>query len=200
MRVGEEGGQRTSARSTRMGVEDALDVPEVEELELLCPLNGAPEVMRRDDGRQVEERPRNGCDRDAVPGGDLPAGEPPRLPHSHASRVPPCPDAVRHRDVDVPAPRPEAPECCGASMAQDRSLPARERGGHPLRLRTERTVAHRVDAGVQLHESARTQAGLDAFVAEAGGEQVAARHHAVLALRDPPKHVMWMPYGFHMNP
>jgi hypothetical protein len=64
--VGQQRPERSPARAAGMPVQDAPNGGEVEELGLLSTLDGAPQVMRRHDGGQVEQRPGDGGRRDAA--------------------------------------------------------------------------------------------------------------------------------------
>ena len=66
LQVGEQADQLTAPGLPRMGRERPGHGGEVEELELLGALDGAPQVVGRHERREIQERPGDGRRRNAI--------------------------------------------------------------------------------------------------------------------------------------
>src|SRR3954469_23649675 len=67
----EDRAQEPATWASGMGLDRVVQLPEVEEVQLGGALDRSPQVVDRDDGGEVEERPRDGCDWDPVQRGHL---------------------------------------------------------------------------------------------------------------------------------
>src|SRR6185295_4868093 len=113
-------------------------------------LRGGPlEVLRADDGGEVEEGAGGGGDEDAVVGGDLVGREPSFVDLEPGAR----PQGARNRDLDGCAvASPEHPEGGGRAVGEHRAVGDEDRG-HPGGFARARAVADRVHAAMDRVEA-----------------------------------------------
>ena len=74
LQIPDEVEEPAAAGLPRVGCERPGHGGEVEELQLLCALDGAPQVVGRHDGREIQERPGHGGRRNAIEVDDLVVG------------------------------------------------------------------------------------------------------------------------------
>jgi hypothetical protein len=107
--------------------------------------------------REVDDGPGDGRDRDTDVHGSFRGCRPSHVHHDTGS-------AALRRDRHLGSrwsPLPDAPQRRRAAMAQHRSVPACEDGGHPCRVPGPRPMADGVDATVDRHETTRPDPMVD---------------------------------------
>src|SRR3954447_5427447 len=133
------------------------------------------------DGSEVEERTCGVGDRDAVVDGDLVCRQDDLV---ILDALPPA-LVTRHGDVDPGSGRaPEAPQRRRRAMAQHCAGPTREHGCHPAPMVRDHAMTARIPPAMHHVEPPAGPPPVDRANSQAGGEQLGARHNAVLAPRE----------------
>jgi hypothetical protein len=145
--------------SSRVAGDESIEGSQVGVLLVLGLVESVLEVLRREDGREVEQRAGDGGDGDAVAGGDLVGLE--GRPVGGDARAPALP---RRRHFGA-GPLAQPPQRTRRAMAQHRAGPGGEDGGHPPPSLRQPSMPHRVDAPVHLVQPADREHPRDRVVA-----------------------------------
>jgi hypothetical protein len=148
-------------------------------------VNRALERPGMDHCGQVENRPRRSGARDSAPGRELLIPQDPGTVHPDSS----SPFATRPRakgHVDRPATGvgPDRPEGGRVCVADRRTDPASQHGGHPVSLFAERSVPNGVHAVVDAMKPARRTHSTKLRLAVSEGVDLSRRDDAVVASRE----------------
>jgi hypothetical protein len=175
--------QRSASGPGRVGVEDAPDLTEVEQLRLLCAFDRAAEVVSRHDGGEVEERPGDRRDRDAALDRALGVCETVRAVDQPATSLRDA-AAARHGDLDErAAPRPDARQRRRAAMAQHGALAGTEHDSQHGAFSAQLGVADGVDAMVDPRQPPGRQPVVDRILSKTQAQQLPPRRQPVLLRR-----------------
>lgn len=175
----EGGAQRRDPAAFRDAIHGVVDGTGIEEAQHLGLVHRPVERVRGEDAGEVDERPRDGRDRDATDDGGVRRGEDANAVHVDAG---PASGTASHRADLVVRTIGRAHAPCGrrAAMAQDGALAAREHRGHPAPVGREQRVADGIDASVHAVQPTTRNAMRDPTGTQAQRPQLPRRHDAVL--------------------
>jgi hypothetical protein len=183
LEVSQECRERPAARTAWVGIEDAKDGTQVEQLRLLGPLDGAAEVVGRDDRGQVEQRAWERRRRNAAFDGQLvPREVTGAMEEQPRTLLRSSPAGQRELD-ECAAPRSDAPQGGRASMAHRGLVAVVENDTQHVPLAPQLDMAEGVDATLDWHQASSGDPVMDRILPEPETEQLPSRYHSVLATR-----------------
>ncbi|MEA2155192.1 MAG: hypothetical protein QOE11_1332 [Solirubrobacteraceae bacterium] len=179
---GDEGAQCDGTVPPVRARQDLGELTNADALLGLCLADGTLQRLRRQHRRQVQQRARRAGDEDGVAAHDVAPLQTARAMHTYAGD-PPC----RAGDGDLRSaliPAEKAPVRAGRSVAEDRSVTARQGRRDERRTHRQSIVAHGIDTAVDAMQAARSNAAADHRAGQAAGVQLRDRDDPVLLAGD----------------